>query len=782
MKNYILITLLFTLSYTQIQQEGFPNFINSNNIKNIESIKVNKNQLIEKKFHPMVLKYGDEFSINFNIVNNINPIQSNNTLTYLLKIESKGALGIGLIFDDFYLSDNSTLYLYNEDGSMYIGAFTSKNNKKSNIFPTSIVKNDKIIIELNIPEDEIGQSRLNIGSLIHDYTDIMGYFSDLENTTREDCNINVSCPESAGFEDQINGTIRVTMGGGLCSASLINNTLNDRTPYVLFADHCVSGSPNSYVFLFNYQSATCNGTTGLQTQSVSGSNLLANAVIDSGPDFALLEITSNIPDSYNPYFVGWSNISITPQNVLGIHHPGGDIKKITQDATNINANGYYWEFQYNDGRVIPGSSGSPMFNQNKRQVGIASYIYTNYCDPSPDCYCSQQYNHGYGRFDQAWNMGLSQYLDPINSGVSFIDGIGISGINIAHENLNDIPYEETSISISAEVTSYLGNIEVVELSYDIGEGWNTTEMTLNLDQYEGNISGLYDGMIVEYFLMALNSDGITQYYPPNGTENPIYFTVGDLPDFYSTEFETELNNWTIGSDEDNATAGIWELADPVGTYNDNNLLIQPDSDHTLNGTQCFITGNGYESGNGGFDDVDGGKTTLSSPTFDLSNTNEVLVTYWYWYTNNIGDNGGSDKWKVQVSSNGGNSWNDLHITANSNTEWIKKRIKLSDYTNLTNNIKFQFIAEDISYNGDTGSGGSLVEAALDDFLIEIVNSNLGITGDINSDNLVNILDAVIIINMILDLIPSDFSTADLNSDNTINILDIIILINIILNS
>ena len=139
-------------------------------------------------------------------------------------------------------------------------------------------------------------------------------------------------------------------------------------------------------------------------------------------------------------------------------------------------------------------------------------------------------------------------------------------------------------------------IDIVELAYDIGEGLNTTEMTLNLNQYEGNITGLYDGIIVEYFIMALNSEGITQYYPPAGPENPIYFTVGDLPDFYSTEFETELNNWTIGSDEDNATAGIWELADPVGTYNDNNLLIQPDSDHTLNGTQCFITGNGYENG------------------------------------------------------------------------------------------------------------------------------------------------------------------------------------------
>ena len=123
--------------------------------------------------------------------------------------------------------------------------------------------------------------------------------------------------------------VRVSMGGGLCSASLINNTQNDRTPYVLFADHCVSGAASGYVFYFNYQSSSCTGTSGPLNQSVSGSNLLVSEDINSGPDFALLELTSNIPDSYNPYYVGWSRSSLPPQEAVGIHHPGGDIKKIS---------------------------------------------------------------------------------------------------------------------------------------------------------------------------------------------------------------------------------------------------------------------------------------------------------------------------------------------------------------------------------------------------------------------------------------------------------------------
>ena len=74
---------------------------------------------------------------------------------------------------------------------------------------------------------------------------------------------------------------------------------------------------------------------------------------------------------------------------------------------------------------------------------------------------------------------------------------------------------------------------------------------------------------------------------------------------------------------------------------------------------------------------------------------------------------------------------------------------MSDYITFSDNIKFKFIAEDLFYDGDAGSGGSLVEAALDNFLIEYVPSNSSIYGDVNNDQAVDVLDAVLIINMIL---------------------------------
>ena len=774
----LFIFILYSNLFSQISYGGNPREYDNREQNNIIIPRIEN--IIDREFNPMVFEYGYEYSVDYNVLNVV-PQLNDNEYIYYLEVKSDGAYGIGLIFDDFYLSENAELFLYDKERTIILGSFTSRNNKPENVFPTSVIKSDHIVIELNIPIEEVGQSRLNLGSIIHDYTDIMGYYTSEESMERDDCNINVACPEAEGWEDQINGVIRVTMGGGLCSASLINNTFNDRTPYVLFADHCVSGNANSYVFLFNYQASTCNGTSGSENQSVSGSVLLASEDINSGPDFALLEMTSSPPDSYNPFYVGWSKVSSAPQDAVGIHHPGAGIKKITQDGTNVNANGYYWEFQYNDGRVIPGSSGSPFFDENKRQVGIASYIYTNYCDPSPDCYCDQQYTHGYGRFDLAWNLGLSEYLDPNNSGVDAIDGISISGISLIHTPMEDIPFEDSELSIIAEVSAYTGNVEGVELTYDIGDGWVTIEMQESFGGiYEGIIPDLYNGMLIEYYIMAVNSEGIVQYYPSNAPESTVMFIVGDLPDIYFEDFELGANDWSVGDIDDDASAGIWELAVPIATYNDQGFQVQPGEDATPEGTYCFITGNGNEEGNGGFDDVDAGKTTLISPSFDLSSYDDVLISYWYWYTNNVGDNAGNDLWRVYVSNNSGSTWNELQITSNSSNSWVKNRVVLSDMTDLTETMQFKFIAEDLSYQGDAGSGGSLIEAALDDFVLEYVASNSGLLGDVNNDEEVNVLDVVIIVNMIMGIEPLNYSAADINSDNEINVQDIIVLISMIL--
>ena len=92
-------------------------------------------------------------------------------------------------------------------------------------------------------------------------------------------------------------------------------------------------------------------------------------------------------------------------------------------------------------------------------------------------------------------------------------------------------------------------------------------------------------------------------------------------------------------------------------------------------------------------------------------------------------------------------------------------------------MKFRFIAEDIYYDGDNGSGGSIVEAAVDDFKILVFND--AISGDANYDGELNILDIVLIVNMILEVEDTDL-VADMNNDGGINIQDIVLLLNLIL--
>tara|TARA_B100000959_G_C14877681_1_gene581143 strand:- start:244 stop:480 length:237 start_codon:yes stop_codon:yes gene_type:complete len=53
-------------------------------------------------------------------------------------------------------------------------------------------------------------------------------------------------------------------------------------------------------------------------------------------------------------------------------------------------------------------------------------------------------------------------------------------------------------------------------------------------------------------------------------------------------------------------------------------------------------------------------------------------------------------------------------------------------------------------------------------------------GDLNEDEIINILDVIIMVNYILT---SNFNeNADFNSDGTLDVLDIITLVNIIINS
>ncbi len=168
--------------------------------------------------------------------------------------------------------------------------------------------------------------------------------------------------------------------------------------------------------------------------------------------------------------------------------------------------------------------------------------------------------------------------------------------------------------------------------------------------------------------------------------------------------------WRLSDADDTATTGRWVRVDPNGTTY-NGSPAQTEDDHTpAPGTDCFVTGQGSVGGTAGEADLDGGKTTLTSPTFDLSHVSDPRLVYWRWYTNNLGNNPNEDYWVVQVSSDGGAAWVDLERTTASANSWTEKTFVLSSYIALTSQVVVRFVASDAGNN-------SLLEAAVDDFEI-----------------------------------------------------------------
>ncbi|MBC7485716.1 MAG: hypothetical protein H7282_03060 [Cytophagaceae bacterium] len=107
------------------------------------------------------------------------------------------------------------------------------------------------------------------------------------------CNVNINCPEAAGWENQKRSVARLIMNGNtLCTGTLINNTRNGDKPYFMTANHCIgsldalsNADASGCVFYSNFESASCAGTSGPETQTTAGATVRANnsAVIYKSP-------------------------------------------------------------------------------------------------------------------------------------------------------------------------------------------------------------------------------------------------------------------------------------------------------------------------------------------------------------------------------------------------------------------------------------------------------------------------------------------------------------------
>ena len=126
------------------------------------------------------------------------------------------------------------------------------------------------------------------------------------------------------------------------------------------------------------------------------------------PDFFLVELNSD-PD-FNPFFSGWNRSNTAATSGVSIHHPSGDIMKISTYTNTLssasglgfgNDNTTHWRVFWSEtpnghGVTEGGSSGSPIFNQNGLLTGVLT-------GGSSFCTATNQ-SDIYGKIWHAWDQ------------------------------------------------------------------------------------------------------------------------------------------------------------------------------------------------------------------------------------------------------------------------------------------------------------------------------------------------------------------------------------------
>jgi len=355
-------------------------------------------------------------------------------------VESAGAKGLVLIFDQFVLPEGGKFYASSAKTGAVYGAYTTKSCLPDGQFLIGVVEGEKAILEYHAPAAGT-EARIHLNRVDYAYDqnamrgETPAAASDFGDALA--CNVNVNCPAGNNWQTEKKGVARILLvfsnGTGWCSGSMIANTAGNAEPYFFSAHHCqlIGNTPNFALWRydFDYETAGCpNPAMAPPLKSVLGSTLVSWR---QETDFMLLKLNP-IPSNYGVYYNGWTrSVNPVPSNTAYIHHPRGDLKKISLDANpavihagTLNWGGIFgtsapnthWKVLSTTGTFEPGSSGSPLFDPQKRIVGSLHGGSTS-TNPLNPCIVTGAY---FGRFDLSWDIGatsasrLKEWLDPNN--------------------------------------------------------------------------------------------------------------------------------------------------------------------------------------------------------------------------------------------------------------------------------------------------------------------------------------------------------------------------------
>lgn len=428
---------------------------------------------------------------------------SNGDRIWKLGVRVKDAKALGIYFsEELFIPSGGKLYVYNANKKQLLGAYTGESGSINAI---EMVQGEELTLEYNAPKEQTESPIITIDEVVYFYRGVEEHLTSY--TTEEPakigtCEVDVACaPESTGWSNQINSVVYFTFpiasNTYVCTASTINNTAQDCKPYILTGWHC--GEPTTqtnisqWVWYWNYQKANCatgsgntsnpalpsTTMTGGVVRASSGNGTLNNPPSQNqvpGSDFYLVELNSSPPANYNVYYAGWDRSNTAATSGVTIHHPDGGAKKIstfssspTSSSYNSGASNAHWRVTWVQttngfGVTEPGSSGAPLFNQNKRIIGQLTGGGASCSSPySPDLY---------GKFFTSWDQcgtstaaRLKPWLDPGNTGTVQLDGK--SACVVPTPPIADFQANPQTVSIG-------GSTIITDLSINQPTAWSWT--------------------------------------------------------------------------------------------------------------------------------------------------------------------------------------------------------------------------------------------------------------------------------------------------------------------
>ncbi|MDD9893794.1 MAG: trypsin-like peptidase domain-containing protein [Gammaproteobacteria bacterium] len=389
----------------------------------------------------------------FDLANVETEVLSNGNTLQRLAIQSPDALSTSLHFSAFDLAEGVQLWLYAPGSTEAHGPYTNTHANPIGEFWSPQVIGDTIVVEVESPAES--RSNIQVAHINHGTKAWWQDEDSVQTKAAGSCHVNVACSTADGHSTKVRATARLIYSTLLqsfaCSGTLINNSDQDGTPYFLTANHCISSNAGaaSATTYWQYQSNSCGSNTPPNiNQTISGATVVSTWATN---DFTLLRLSAQPPAVYNPYWSGWDRSGADLGSGVAIHHPAGDVKKISLEndpmaivngsanpADATNALGLYvrvsrWDLGTTEG----GSSGSGIWNPSNRLVGALSA-------GSADCNTPNGQDF-YGWIGQGWEGGgtaqtrLKDWLAPNNTLIQTLDGCDHHGASCSAAGSSNTP-------------------------------------------------------------------------------------------------------------------------------------------------------------------------------------------------------------------------------------------------------------------------------------------------------------------------------------------------------